>query len=353
MNSRRSGAIEGGTGGAPLRVVAVLDATRGDGPRQRRALAAFLRDGLAGAPPGETLLFHHVGRGRERLAALAPTPDVRLVAVPPRAPAAMAAALATAVAASAPEERVVVLFAAGPAGTELAARLARRSGGSALSGVLAAETAGSELVCRRAVYSGHLAARFALRAAPWCLVLDASWDDASEQDTAQAVTVTSAAGARVLGDERAPAAALDGALENVRLEAAPAGDELSAARLLVVAGRGAGGRDGVARIAAAAARLGAAFAVSRPVAMNAWAPMDRLVGVSGARVSPALCIVAGVSGAPAFVWGIERAGFIVAVTTDDAAPIRHEADVVVLGDAVSTVEELARAVAAEGRGTRA
>ena len=53
------------------------------------------------------------------------------------------------------------------------------------------------------------------------------------------------------------------------------------------------------------------------------------------------------------MWGIERAGFIVAVTTDDAAPIRHEADAVVLGDAVSTVEELARAVAAEGRGTRA
>jgi electron transfer flavoprotein alpha subunit len=280
---------------------------------------------------------------------------VRLVAVPPRAPAARAAALAAAVTAASHDEPVVVLLAAGPAGTELAARLAQRTGGSALTGVLAAEAeaAGAELVCRRAVYSGHLAARFALRAAPWCLVLDASWDDAGEQDAADAGTLTHGAGARLLGDERAPAAAVDDALEDVSLEAAPAGDELSAARVLVVAGRGAGSREGVARIAAAAARLGAALAVSRPVAMNAWAPMDRLVGVSGARVAPALCIVAGASGAPALLWGIERAGYIVAVTTDEAAPLLHEADAVVLGDAVTTMEELARAVAAAGRGTRA
>ena len=114
--------------------------------------------------------------------------------------------------------------------------------------------------------------------------------------------------------------------DDVECSSAPPTGDLEAAKFLVVAGRGAGSRDGVERIAAAAARMGAAFGVTRPVAMNAWAPMDRLVGVSGARTAPAVCIVAGASGAPAFLWGIERAGFIAAVDTDEHAPIVGEAD---------------------------
>ena len=124
----------------------------------------------------------------------------------------------------------------------------------------------------------------------------------------------------------------------------PATGDLEAARFHVVAGAGAGSRDGVQRIAAAAARMGAAFGVTRPVAMNAWAPMDRLIGVSGTRTAPALCIVAGAYGAPAFLWGIERAGCIVAVNTDEHAPIGGEADAAVLGDAVSVIEALAALV---------
>ena len=100
----------------------------------------------------------------------------------------------------------------------------------------------------------------------------------------------------------------------------PTGD-LEAARFLVVAGRGAGSRGGVERLAAAAARMGAAFGVTRPVVMNAWAAPDRQIGVSGTRTAPAVCLVAGASGAPAFLWGVERAGFIAAVDTDEHAAI--------------------------------
>ena len=93
--------------------------------------------------------------------------------------------------------------------------------------------------------------------------------------------------------------------------------------------------------------MGATFGVTRPVAMNAWAPMDRLIGVSGARTAPALCIVAGASGAPAFYWGIEEAGLIIAIDIDEHAPIVSEADLVLLDDAVAVLEELAAIVAAE------
>jgi electron transfer flavoprotein alpha subunit len=97
----------------------------------------------------------------------------------------------------------------------------------------------------------------------------------------------------------------------------------------------------VERLAAAAARMGADFGVTRPVVMNAWAAPDRQVGVSGTRTAPAVCIVAGASGAPAFLWGVERAGFIAAVDTDDHAPIAREADTIVVGDAVDFLEALA------------
>jgi electron transfer flavoprotein alpha subunit len=95
--------------------------------------------------------------------------------------------------------------------------------------------------------------------------------------------------------------------------------------------------------------MGAAFGVTRPVAMNAWAPPDRQIGVSGTRAAPAVCLVAGASGAPAFLWGVERAGFIAAVDTDDRAPILHEADAAIVDDAVAVVEALADIVAGRRR----
>ena len=90
--------------------------------------------------------------------------------------------------------------------------------------------------------------------------------------------------------------------------------------------------------------MGAAFGVTRPVAMRGWAPMDRIVGVSGARTGPAACIVAGASGAPAFFWGIERAAFVAAIDLDEHAPIVAAADAAIVADCVSVVEELAKLV---------
>ena len=80
--------------------------------------------------------------------------------------------------------------------------------------------------------------------------------------------------------------------------------------------------------------------------MNGWAPMDRLMGVSGTRAAPAVCIVAGASGAPALHWGIEKAGFIVAINPDEQAPIIRNADAALLDDGVATIEELAHIVVA-------
>lgn len=326
-----------------MRFAAVLDGTSAASAdvtatvvhRQSAALGAFLRGGLDTRATGETLVFYDDERGKDRLIELAPTRDVRLLRTGSRAFERMAALLGTQAEGG---QTDLFLFAGGPAGTELATRLACRSGGEVLTDVLGAEAAQDRLSCRRSIYSGHLMGRFELSARPWCISVDLSWADSDEPEAIEHVLLSDT-------DERDGCG--PGPFEDREPLESPSAGDLAASRLVVVAGSGAGDRRGVERIAAAARQMGATLGVTRPVAMNAWAPMDRLIGVSGARTAPALCIVAGASGAPAFYWGIEKAGLIVAVDIDEHAPIVRDADLVLLDDAVAIVEELAAIVAAE------
>lgn len=334
--------------GRPHAPVAVLDGTTGAAARQARALGAFLRDGVSRAPEadagpaeatGITLLFYADERDKERLVRLAPTRDVHLTRVPPRRPDLMAAAL-EALAGDAGAELFV--FAGGPLATELATRLACRTGGGVVTDVLDAAIHEAALVCRRGVYSGHLTGRVELGPRPWWVTTDAGWCDAPPSAPGEHRIAADTAWLAAEGNT-GPAAPL----ADVEVLESPSTSDLDTARFLVVAGRGAGSRQGVERLEAAARRMGAAFGVTRPVAMNAWAPMDRLIGVSGTRAAPAVCVVAGASGAPAFLWGIERAGFIAAVDTDEHAAIVAEADVAAIDDGVAVVEALADLVAGE------
>jgi electron transfer flavoprotein alpha subunit len=330
-------------------LVAVLDGTGPAAERQTRALGAFVREGAtlepapAGGSPGETtpeatgltLAFYADERDRERLVRLAPTRDVHLVRTPGRRPDLMVAALE---AFAGDTARDLFVFPGGPLGTELATRLACRAGGGVVTDARRIAVQDGRLVCSRSVYSGHLDGRVELDPRPWCVTADAGWYDAPESPPGEH---------RVVADSTGPlsAGAAPRPFHDVEVLGQPATGDLETARFLVVAGRGAGSPQGVERIAAAAGRMGAAFGVTRPVAMSAWAPMDRLVGVSGTRAAPDVCLVAGASGAPAFLWGIERAGFIAAVDIDEHAAIIAEADVAVIDDAVCVIEALADLVA--------
>ncbi len=348
---------------AALRYRALLDGTTADAARQARALTAFV-NGLPAAADqaltGETVVFCPDPAAGRELARLAPTGDVRLVPAPPRRPELMVERLLALGDASGVD---LYLAAPGSTGAELVTRLACRTSGAALGRVLDLELAGHEpgdapgalaAHCRTTLYSGHLAGRFELRRRPWCLSLDAAWADERPEPPAEhrllsVGDTTAGVGASAVAAATASEGAAGGAapagepFADIELIAAPA-DDLAEARFLVVAGYGAG-REGVARLAAAARRMGAAFGVSRPVAMSAWAPLDRLVGASGARTAPLVCIVAAASGAPALYWGIERAAFVAALNTDEHAPIVRVADAVVVGDAVEVVEALAALVA--------
>jgi electron transfer flavoprotein alpha subunit len=283
---------------------------------------------------GETLVFYQDEGDRQRLVELAPTRAVRLIKTTARRPERMVEILT---AAARGEEIPLFLFAGGYSGTELATRLAYRTNGAVLTEVLSVEVGPEALLCRKNVYSGHMVGRFELSARPWCVSIDACWNDGRARTSLEhdVLTDTDETG----GTGTTP-------FEDLELADPPATGDLAESRFLVVAGYGAGSREGVECIAKAARRMGAAFGVSRPVAMNAWAPMDRLIGVSGTRAAPELCIVTGSSGAPAFYWGIEKAAFIVAIDLDEHAPIVRNADAAVIDDGLAVIEELAEIIAA-------
>jgi len=323
------------TAARTLRVAAVLDAAGTAAERHARALLGFLRGGLTCDPGSAAEVTAHVllggGADRDRVVGLAPARDVRVIRTLPHRPDLVAAAI---VAVEAGGGADLYVFPGGPLGSELAARIAARTGGSVLTGVQEASVAAGVLTCRRAAYANHLTMDVQLTSRPWCIALDGAWTDAACEPPDEHVVHVDVG----LAEDAVSAPAPFHDVEH--LEPPPTGD-LESARFLVVAGRGAGSRVGVERIAAAAARMGAALGVTRPVVMNAWASPDRQVGVSGTRTAPAVCVVAGASGSPAFLWGIERAGFIAAVDTDDRAPITGEADAVVIDDAVAVLEALA------------
>jgi electron transfer flavoprotein alpha subunit len=318
-----------------MRFAAILDGTLGTAPQQAGALCGFLRVGLSGDAAGETLVFYHEERDKPRLVETSPTRAVRLIKTRPRRPERMLEIL-TAIARSSGIS--LFLFAGGPAGTELATRLAHHNKGAVLTDALSLEVGPERLLCRKNVYSNHMVGRFELSARPWCVTIDAGWNDGP-------------LGVGLDHDVLSDTDETDGSdatrFEDAELVDAPSTGDLAESRFLVVAGLGAGNRAGLERIAEAARRMGAAFGVSRPVAMNAWAPMDRLIGVSGTRTAPAVCIVVGASGAPAFYWGIEKAAFIVAIDSDEHAPIVRNADAAVIDDGPIFIQELAEIIAAE------
>ena len=110
----------------------------------------------------------------------------------------------------------------------------------------------------------------------------------------------------------------------------PAG--LAEARIAVVGGMGIGSRKNMEEIFRLAETAGIPMAGSRPAVMNGWLPISRLAGVSGLSLSPEICILLGVSGAPALMESLKGSAHLIAVNTDPDAPVMRKADLAIRGD---------------------
>lgn len=107
---------------------------------------------------------------------------------------------------------------------------------------------------------------------------------------------------------------------------------LKSARIVVGAGRGAGGPDGFKGVIELAELLGGALGVSRVVTSLGWRPHHEQVGQTGSRISPDLYIPCGISGAIQHWAGCASSKVILAVNTDAEAPMMTKATYAVIGD---------------------
>lgn len=219
------------------------------------------------------------------------------------------------------EPEDLYIFGSDYAGEELAVRIGTRLNGSSLTAVNSI-TLKEGIEAGKMVYSNHMEAVFRMKKGPYCISLAKGLEKAEPESGQMNITEI-----RSCDDNDEASYIVESNFEPEDQE-----EGLEDAKVLIAAGRGIGKKENIEVLKELADKTGGQVGVSRPAAMNAWLPMNHLVGVSGAMTNPQICITAGVSGAAAFYAGIEKSKFIAAVNTDEKAPIMKNADVVIVED---------------------
>jgi electron transfer flavoprotein alpha subunit len=106
-----------------------------------------------------------------------------------------------------------------------------------------------------------------------------------------------------------------------RVEPEAADVDITAEEILVSVGRGIGGEENIELAQELADALGATVSGSRPVTDAGWLAKTRQVGKSGRKVKPKLYLACGISGAPEHLEGMSDAELIIAINSDEKAPI--------------------------------
>jgi len=112
------------------------------------------------------------------------------------------------------------------------------------------------------------------------------------------------------------------------------------ADIVVAAGRGVGGPEGVKLLVELAKAIGGTIGGSKKVTDAGWLPVDRQIGQTGKTIRPTLYIGVGVSGAIQHIFGMKESKIIVAINSDPNAPIFEYADYGIVGDYRQVIQAL-------------
>lgn len=104
------------------------------------------------------------------------------------------------------------------------------------------------------------------------------------------------------------------------------------ADFVVVCGKGVGSKEATEEIAIWAKSVGAAVGGTKKVIDHGWLEIQQLIGQTGQKISPKICLVIGVSGATPFINGIIKSEKIIAVNNDKNARIFDYADIGIVED---------------------
>jgi electron transfer flavoprotein alpha subunit len=244
------------------------------------------------------------------------------------------AALAHAIEARRP---AVVLFSSTERGRDFAPRVAARLGLGLTGDAIGLEVDGEgRLVQMKPAFGGHVVAPILSRTSPAMATVRPG-----------VLPPHAPAPSRRARVESLAIAALPESRARVTQHPAPArAGSISGARVVVGVGFPMGDPANLPSCEALAAVLSAKIAATRRVTDKGWLPRSIQVGLTGKVIAPDLYLAVGIRGAPNHTVGIQRAGTIVAINKDPAAPIFKMADVGVAADAVELLPALTDALRA-------
>lgn len=123
------------------------------------------------------------------------------------------------------------------------------------------------------------------------------------------------------------------------------GVDISTATRVVCVGRGLGKKEDLAIAEQLAQAVGGEIACTRGIAEDYhWLPVERYIGISGQKIKPELYLGVGVSGQVQHVAGIRDSKIIVAIDSNEKAPIFEAADYGIVGDLYEVAPLLAKAL---------
>jgi electron transfer flavoprotein alpha subunit len=230
------------------------------------------------------------------------------------------------------ENASVVLVGGTLRGKHVAAQVAARLQAGMSSDAKTLQISGAKLQCTRILYAGLGICEEELDLPAVVTIPARAFAVPAPANAAAAVeTITVEADTRVMVVNTAPIAS--------------EGADITAASKLVAVGRGFRNKEDLKLAEQIAAVMKAELACTRAIAEDEhWLPVSRYVGISGQTVKPELYFAAGLSGQVQHMVGCRESKVIVAVNTDEHAPIFEAADYGIVGDLYQVLPLLAAAL---------
>lgn len=215
-------------------------------------------------------------------------------------------------------------------GCELASRLSYEKQLSSLTDVRQIEKREEETKLHKHICNMNLTGVFSIENTPLCLTI-ADREPASAPQT------------KPFFFKICPIRSAESSAETYQLvssETFVEENHLPNARLILACGRGLNKKEEISRLQKTACMLGGEVGCSRPVFMDGRLGAQHLIGMSGHLCAPRLCLAIGVSGAAAFLIGIQESKKIIAVNSDETAPIFSNCDIGIVGEGSMILQEL-------------